>query len=109
MATGLPKSVSVNQAEIREALAPVVRQILIGIHETLEETPPELISDILQNGIALAGGTGQLSGLDQLIAEHTQMPVWQVPDPQQAVVRGASKALQDYHLLDQVKVIGGLR
>lgn len=109
MATGLPKSIKFSRTEVREALAPVVRQIISGITDTLEETPPELLSDILEQGITLSGGTGQLQGLDQLIAEHTQMPVWQVEAPQLSVVRGTAIALENPKLLEMVKVVGGLR
>ena len=109
MATGLPKSMKFSSVEVREALAPVVRQILQGIIDTLEETPPELVADILENGIILAGGSSQLKGLDQLIAEETKMSVWGTQDPQMAVVRGAGKALENPKLLDMVKVVGGLR
>lgn len=109
MATGLPKSIKFSSTEVREALAPVVRTIINGITDTIEETPPELVADIMEHGIVMAGGTSLLRGLDVLIAEETQMPVWQTPDPQAAVVRGAGKALEDQSLLDRVKVVGGVR
>lgn len=109
MGTGLPKSVKFTAQEVREALSPTVRHIITGITETLEETPPELLADILENGITLAGGTGQLSGLDHLIAEMTHMPVWQISDPQLSVVKGNAKTLEDDRLLEMVKVVGGLR
>lgn len=109
VSSGLPKSVKVEAAEIREALIPVARHIIAAIVETLEETPPELVGDILEHGIVLAGGTGQLKGLDRMIKDETRISVWVTPDPQMAVVRGASKALGDAKLLDQVKVVGGIR
>lgn len=109
MGTGLPKSMKFSSVEVREALAPVVRQILSGVIDTIEETPPELVGDILENGIVMAGGSSQLRGLDKLVAEETRMPVWSTPDPQMAVVRGAGKALENPKLLDMVKVVGGMR
>lgn len=109
LASGLPKSIRFDSTEIREALSPVVRQIMAGITETIEETPPELVSDILENGIVLAGGSSQLRSLDRLMAEETKMPVWPVEDPHMAVVKGAAAALADSRLLDQVKVVGGIR
>lgn len=109
MATGLPKSMKFSSEEVREALIPVVRQIVSGILDTLEETPPELVADILNQGIVMAGGTSMLRGLDQLIAEETKVPVLITPEPQMAVVRGAGKTLADQKLLDTVKVVGGLR
>ena len=106
--TGLPKSLKVSQTEIREALSPVVGQIIGAIKDLLEETPPELLSDLLARGIALAGGGALLSGIDQAIAEGTKIPVWIAEDPMTAVVRGAGKVLVDHRLLQKIKVTGGL-
>ncbi len=102
--TGLPKSIRVSETEIREALATVVQQIVEGISETIEETPPELVGDIIEHGIVLAGGTSQLRGIDKLIANELKMPVWITEDPQTAVVRGCGKLLDDALLLRKVKV-----
>lgn len=102
--TGLPKSVRLNESEIREALATVVHQIIEAISETIEETPPELVGDIIEHGIILAGGGAQLLGIDRLIANELKMPVWITNDPQTAVVRGAGKLLTDELLLRKVRV-----
>jgi len=102
--TGLPKSIRVGEAEIREALSAVVREIVEAISETVEETPPELISDIMERGIMLAGGSSLLRGIDKLIATELKMPVWITDDPQTAVVRGCGKLLDDAALLRKVKV-----
>jgi len=102
---GLPKSVKISQTEIREALAPVINQILDAVNETIEETPPELLSDILERGIALVGGGAKLTGLDKLIAEATKIPVWADEDPQTAVVRGCGLLLEDEDLLKRVQVV----
>ncbi|MCH7951163.1 rod shape-determining protein [Patescibacteria group bacterium] len=107
--TGLPRSFKINSVEIREALAPVVRQIIEKIKDTLEETPPELIADILEHGITMAGGSSLLRGIDRLIAEETKMPVWVIEDPQTAVVRGCGILLDDERLLSKVRVRGSLR
>jgi len=107
--TGLPKSIKIGTAEIREAIAPIIRQIVEEISEVIEETPPELISDIVNRGIVLCGGGAQLAGLDKLIAEETKMPVWIADDPMTAVVRGCGKVLEDESLLKRVRVTGGLR
>lgn len=106
---GLPKSIKFSSAEIREALAPVVRQIIDAIGGVIEETPPELVSDVLNRGIILCGGGGQLAGLDKLLAEETKMPVWLADDPMTAVVRGCGRVLEDAVLLEKVRVTGGLR
>lgn len=107
--TGLPHSLKVTESEVREALAGTISQIVDSISETLEETPPELISDIAQNGFILTGGGSLLRGLDKLIVERTRMPVFVVEDPLTTVVRGTGKLLEDENLLEKVKVTGGLR
>lgn len=107
--SGLPKSMKFSSVEIREALSPTVRQIVQAITDVLEETPPELVADILKNGVVLAGGTSQLRGLSTLIAEATKMPVWLAPEPQMAVVRGCGVVLTKPELLKKVRVVGGLR
>lgn len=109
MESGLPKSTKFNSFEIREALAPVVQQIVQGIAEVIEETPPELVADIIKNGIVLAGGSSQLRGLDVLVAETTKMPVYNAEDPMTAVVKGCSLVLQNERVLNRVRVVGGLR
>lgn len=107
--TGLPKSLKISSSEVREAIAPVVRQIIDNISDVIEETPPELVGDILKRGITLCGGLAQLRGIDQLIAEETKMPVWVADDPMTAVVQGCGKVLEDEELLKRVRVTGGLR
>ncbi len=106
---GLPRSLKLNSTEVREALGSVVQQIINGVSEVIEETPPELLSDVLNHGIAMAGGGSKLYGIDKALAEETKMPVWQVENPQTAVVRGCGKLLEEQALLDKVKVIGGLK
>ncbi len=107
LGTGLPKSVKFTSIEIREALAPVVLQIVQAVKDVLEETPPELVSDILEGGIALAGGSSMLRGLDLLIAEEAKMPVWRIDDPMSGMVRGCGAVLASEPLLRRVRVVGG--
>ncbi len=107
--TGLPKSLRVTEVEIREALAPVLSEIVEGISEVLEEAPPELTSDILEHGIILTGGGSLLPGIDKIIVDRTHIPVIKSEDPLTTVVRGTGKVLEDSALLQRVKVIGGLR
>lgn len=107
--TGLPKSLKIESDEIREALSSIIRQILGAIEEVIEETPPELVADILKSGVTLAGGASQLGGVDKLIAEETKMPVWLADDPMTCVVRGCGKLLEDEGLLKKVRVVRGLR
>ena len=107
--TGLPKSLRITEIEVREALAPTIARIIEGIVDVLEESPPELTSDILEHGILLTGGGSLLYGLDSLIVERTHIPVIRAEDPLTTVVRGTGKVLEDEALLDRVKVIGGLK
>lgn len=109
LATGLPRSLKITSGEIREAISGPVRTIVNTISETVEETPPELVADILERGITLAGGGSLIRGLDRLVAEETKMPVWVAEDPMTAVVRGCGRVLEELDLLSRVKVSGGLR
>ena len=106
--SGLPKSVKLSSSEIREALAPTVQEIIGNIAETLEETPPELISDIMEKGIIMAGGGSLLLGIDKKVAEEIRMPVWIADDPITCVVRGCGKLLEDTLLLRKIKITKGL-
>lgn len=107
--TGLPKSVRIGGGEIREALAPVLNQIVESISELVEETPPELVGDLMERGLALAGGGSLLQKMEKLVAQETKMPVWRADDPQTCVVKGCGKVLEDEKLLEKVRVTGGLR
>jgi rod shape-determining protein MreB len=102
--TGMPKTIRIGEAEIREALTSVLHEIVEAIAETMEETPPELTSDIVEHGIVLAGGGSLIYGIDKMVAAEMKMPVWIADDPQTAVVRGCGKLLDDPILLGKVKV-----
>ena len=104
LVNGLPKTLTVTSSEIREAIAIPVKAIIDGIKLTLENTPPELASDIMLKGIMLAGGGALLKGLDLLIAKETGMPVFVSEDPLDCVVKGTEKALEHYDLLQNVFV-----
>ena len=107
--TGLPKSLKVSSEEIREALAPIIQEIISSISDTLEEIPPELLSDIMEKGIVLAGGGSLIPGIDKTISELTKMPVWIADDPITCVVRGCGKVLEDYSLLNKIRITKGLK
>jgi len=107
--SGLPKSIKVTESEIREAIAPIVTQIMEAISDLVKETPPELTNDVVNRGIVLCGGGAKIKNLDKLIAEETKMPVWMADEPMTAVVKGCGRLLEDEKLLQQVKVTGGLR
>lgn len=106
--TGLPKSIKLTTSEIQEALSPIIQEIVAGIVDTLEETPPELTSDIMERGITLAGGGSLISGIDKIISEATKMPVWIADDPLSCVVRGCGVVLEDKSLLKRIQITKGL-
>lgn len=97
--TGLPKEIMVNDGQIREAMSRSIRTMIDNIKATIELTPPELVADIYERGIVLAGGGALLRGLDTLIAQETAIPVRVADDPLTAAVRGAGALLEDEQLL----------
>jgi rod shape-determining protein MreB len=106
MLTGLPKEISVSDAQIREAIKRPVRSIIDSIRTTVENTPAELMGDLHESGILLSGGGSQLSGFDTLISKELQMPVHVVDDPLTTVVRGTGILLEDQNLLRDVESLG---
>jgi len=100
--TGLPKEVQVTDAHIREAIIKPIKIIIENIKTTIENTPPELVSDLYERGMVLSGGGALLKGLDVLVAQETKMPVHITDEPLTAVVRGTGKVLDD---LDNLKDI----
>jgi rod shape-determining protein MreB len=98
--SGLPREITIDDSHVRHALTRSVRVLIKAIKDAIEETPPELITDLMERGIILAGGGGLLRGLDHLIADETKMPVKITEDPLTAVVRGCGIVLED---IDAVK------
>jgi rod shape-determining protein MreB len=109
MGKGLPRTLKLKSAEIREVLAPIVQEITVAVGDVLEETPPELMGDILKHGIILTGGGSLLAGMDKVIAEATKMPVALAESPQDAVVRGLAKLMGDSRLLEMLRLKRGLK
>ncbi len=99
---GLPKVIKISEVEIREAMSNSLNIIIEAISEALEETPPELISDITNNGIYLTGGGAQISGINKLFLEKLKIPIMIADDPLSSVVLGASKILEDLSLLENI-------
>jgi rod shape-determining protein MreB and related proteins len=104
LVSGLPKEVTISDAQVREALMHSLRIIVNSIKSVIEEIPPELISDILDKGIVMAGGGSLLRGLDKLVHEVTAMPVHIAEDPLTCVVRGAGVVVEDLEQLKDVLV-----
>lgn len=92
---GLPKMVSVNSEEIRESLKDTLSLIINAVRDILEETPPELSSDLIERGLVIAGGGALLKNIDRLISQETKLPVIIAEDPLTAVVRGTGKMLEE--------------
>lgn len=106
--TGLPRSLEVGSGQLEEAISGVIARIVEAVSDTLQDTPPELIADVLEQGIVLAGGGSLLEGIDKVLAEATAMPVWIAEDPMTCVVRGCGRVLEDAQLLEKVQVVGGM-
>lgn len=102
LVSGLPKEVTITSDQVRDALSRSIRIIINNIKTTIEETPPELLADIMQKGIILAGGGSLIRGLDKLVADQNEMPVRMMEDPLTAVVRGTGLVLEDIEALREV-------
>ncbi len=102
LVTGLPKELSISSMEIREALKEPVNAVIDSIKLTLEKTPPELASDIMERGIMLAGGGAFLKGMDKLISEETGIPVFISEQPLDCVALGTGKVLEEIDTLSTV-------
>jgi rod shape-determining protein MreB len=102
LVTGLPKEIIVNDEQIRAAIRKSVQQIVDAVRQTIEETPPELVADIMEKGIVLCGGGALLKGLDKLLAASTQTAVHIADDPLTSVVRGTGFVLEDLESLRPV-------
>jgi rod shape-determining protein MreB len=101
---GIPKTLTVTDAEIREALAEPISIIVNAVRVALERTPPELSADIVDRGIVLTGGGSLLKNLDKLLREETGLPVSVAEDPLSSVVLGTGKMLSDFELLRKISL-----
>jgi rod shape-determining protein MreB len=102
---GIPKTIVVDDQEIREALSGIVTAITNAVRIALEKTPPELSADIIDRGIVLTGGGALLKNIDKKIRDETQLPVFVTEDPLSTVVMGAGKMLDDVDLLKKISLI----
>jgi len=101
---GVPKTLSITDEEIRQALAEPVATIVDAVRMALERTPPELSADIMDKGIVLSGGGALLRNLDQRLREETGLPVVLAEDPLASVVLGTGRLLSDFDLLRKVSI-----
>ena len=104
LTTGLPRNVKVTSTQIEEAIKESISKIVDIVKVTLEKTPPELASDIMEKGIVLAGGGALIKNLDKLLSIETKMPVYVAEEPLDCVVRGAGKTLEDLERLKTVLI-----
>jgi rod shape-determining protein MreB len=109
LVTGLPKEIIINDDSIRIAIAKSVRAIVDAVKATIEESPPELVADIWERGIVLAGGGALLKGLDRMISQETKTPVHIADDPLTCVVRGTGVVIEDLDNLREVLLASALR
>jgi rod shape-determining protein MreB len=101
---GKPKTITMDDEEVRKALSEPVRAIIQAVHDALERIPPELSSDILDRGVILTGGGSLLKNLDRRLREETGLPVQLAEDPLSSVVLGAGKMLSDFNLLRRISL-----
>ena len=104
LVTGLPRSVPVSSAEVRQALEEPLHDIIDAVRTTLDRTPPELAGDIMDRGLVLTGGGALLRGLDERLRHETGMPVHLAEDPLHSVAIGAGRCVEEFDALNQVLV-----
>ena len=104
LTTGLPKNVTITSTQIQAAMEESINEIVEIVKTTLEKTPPELASDIMEKGIVLAGGGALIKNLDKLLSQKTGMPVYIAQDPLDCVVKGTGKTLEDLERLKSVLI-----
>ena len=102
--TGLPEAIEVSSIEIREALSSSVQVIIDTIKDALDECPPEILSDLMDNGICLAGGTSQLQGLAERLSNEIRVRVWVAEDPMTCVARGCGLVYDDMEMFEDLFV-----
>jgi rod shape-determining protein MreB len=96
--------VEVSSIEVREAISGSVDIIIDTVKDALDDTPPELIADLMESGICMAGGTSQLKGLTERLTDEVNIRVWLADDPMTCVARGAGRVLEDYNNLRRLLV-----
>ncbi len=102
--TGLPREVVITDSDIREAIMPAIDLLVDSIKEVLESTPPEVVSDIMRQGIVLVGGGAEMIGLAKLFEKELKLPIHMVEEPHTAVVRGAGIVLENLDLYQDLLI-----
>ena len=101
---GIPRTITITDEEVREALADCIAIIINAVKMALERTPPELSADIMDRGIVMTGGGALLKNLDRRISDETGLPVFVAEDPLTSVVMGTGKLLTDFEMLRRIYV-----
>jgi len=104
LVTGLPREVVVTDSDIREAIMPSLKVLIDGVRQVIENTPPEILSDIMGRGIVLTGGGSLIRGLDIILQKVSKMPIYVAEEPLTAVARGTGIILQDFEKYKDVLV-----
>ena len=100
--TGLPREVVVTDRDIREAIGTSMQALVQAVRQTLEATPPEIVSDIMHRGLVLVGGGSLIHGIDKLLFSELHIPIHRAEDPLTAVVRGAGIILETLDLYKDI-------
>ena len=109
MITGLPKTVVLSSEDVRDALEEPMIQIIDAVKSTLDKTPPELASDIMDRGIMLAGGGSLLQGLDERLRRETEMPIHVAESPLTCVAVGSGRSLEEFEVMQKASANGRSR
>jgi rod shape-determining protein MreB and related proteins len=109
MITGLPKTVVLSSEDVREALEEPMLQIIDAVKSTLDKTPPELASDIMDRGIMLAGGGSLLQGMDERLRRETEMPIHVAESPLTCVAVGSGRSLEEFEVMQKASANGRSR
>lgn len=102
--TGLPRTIEVNSEDLGQAMNPCIQEIIDAVHRALENTPPELVSDIIEKGLTLAGGGALIRHLDLRLKHEIRIPVRVANEPLLAIARGGEMVLDDPELLDKIQL-----
>jgi rod shape-determining protein MreB len=102
---GLPKTLTLNDGEIREAMAEPIDAIVDLVRKALQDTPPQLAADLIDRGICLTGGGSKIQGLDIRLSKETHLPCYRAENPETAVVRGTAMLLEDIPFLRRIQVL----
>jgi rod shape-determining protein MreB len=104
LVTGLPEAVEVSSVEIREAVSGSVQTIVDTVKDAMDESPPEIVADLMETGICLAGGGALLQGLDRRLTDELKIRAWVAEEPMSCVARGAGMILEDFDVLKELLV-----